>query len=129
MINTNCSGTNAVRYGVMRDYVINLEVILSDGQKIKTAQRSKKSSAGYNLNHLFVGSEGTLGLMTLATLKLVPLPKNEMVLTAQFNDLYDATKSVIEIMQNDIPVRCVELLDDSFVTAINNVSNFGFTSN
>lgn len=64
MIGTNCSGTNAVKYGTMKDWVINLTVVLSDGTVIKTRRRPRKSSAGYNLNSVFVGSEGTLGIVT-----------------------------------------------------------------
>ena len=98
MCATNCSGTNAVRYGTMKDYVVNLTVVLADGRVIKTARRAKKSSAGYNLTGMFVGSEGTLGLITEATLKVVPLPKNESIVSVSFDDVAQATKAVIEII-------------------------------
>lgn len=69
MVGTNCSGTNAVKYGTMKDWVINLTVVLADGTVIKTRRRPRKSSAGYNLNGIFVGSEGTLGIVTEGTLR------------------------------------------------------------
>ncbi|KAJ3467156.1 hypothetical protein MRS44_004720 [Fusarium solani] len=100
MIGTNCSGTNAVRYGTMKDWVINLTVVLSDGRIIKTRRRPRKSSAGYNLNGLFVGSEGTLGLVTEATLKLAVIPEEYSVATG-------------------IPVAAMEIMDDVQMRVIN----------
>lgn len=102
MVGTNCSGTNAVRYGSMRDWVMNVEVVLADGTLIKTAQRAKKSSAGYNLTckylfhelELIVGSEGTLGLVTSITLRVTHLPKINSVVTACFSNLDQLGDSV-----------------------------------
>jgi len=90
MVGTNCSGTNAVRYGTMKDWVINLTVVLSDGTIIKTKRRPRKTSAGYNLNSLFVGSEGTLGLVTEITLKLAVVPSEYSVAVVSFPSIRDA---------------------------------------
>lgn len=123
---TSCSGTNAVRYGTMKDYVVNLTVVLADGRVIKTARRAKKSSAGYNLNGMFVGSEGTLGLVTEATVKVVPLPQNESIVSVSFDKISEATNAVIALIQQGVNVRCVELMDDEMVKAVNKASHTNF---
>ncbi|CAN6656818.1 D-lactate dehydrogenase [cytochrome] 1, mitochondrial [Trichomonascus vanleenenianus] len=119
MIGTSCSGTNAARYGTMRENVVNLTVVLADGTVIKTRGRPRKSSAGYNLTQLFVGSEGTLGVVTEATLKLTPKPKNERIAVVSFNSIADAAKAVENIVQDGIMLGAVELLDDNLLKAIN----------
>lgn len=125
MIATSCSGTNCVRYGPMRDHIINLTVVLADGSIIKTRQRPRKSSAGYNLNHLFCGSEGTLGLITEATLKLQPIPAQTNVAVCSFPTVRDATAASTDIIRAGIPVQAIELLDDKQMWAINQA---GYTS-
>ncbi|KAM0751434.1 hypothetical protein T439DRAFT_325571 [Meredithblackwellia eburnea MCA 4105] len=118
MIGTGASGTNAVRYGTMRDNVINLTVVLPNGEVIKTRARAKKSSAGPDLGKLFVGSEGTLGIVTEATLKLSPkLPYQ--VAVSSFPTIQDAANAVRDIVQQGIGVSCLELLDDVMVKAVN----------
>lgn len=119
MIGTGCSGTNAYRYGTMRENTLSLTVVLADGTILKTKQRPRKSSAGYNLTQLFIGSEGTLGLVTEATLKLVPKPKNESIAVATFNSVEEAAAAAAEVVQNGILVGAVELLDQHMMTAIN----------
>uniref|UniRef100_A0A060T5Z6 D-lactate dehydrogenase (cytochrome) n=1 Tax=Blastobotrys adeninivorans TaxID=409370 RepID=A0A060T5Z6_BLAAD len=119
MIGTSCSGTNAARYGTMKENVVNLTVVLADGTVIKTRQRPRKSSAGYNLTGLFVGSEGTLGIVTEATVKLVPKPKNETVSVVGFTSVRDAADVVSEIVQHGINVAAVELLDEKALESIN----------
>ncbi|KAG0146065.1 hypothetical protein CROQUDRAFT_78120 [Cronartium quercuum f. sp. fusiforme G11] len=123
MIGTGCSGTNAVKYGTMRENVINLTAVLPNGQVIKTRQRAKKSAAGPDLTKLFVGSEGTLGLVTEATLKLQPaLPTSVGV--AHFSDVESATETVLEILKTGISLSCIELLDDMMMKAINKSLSF-----
>jgi len=122
MVNTNCSGTNAVRYGTMKDWIINLTVVLSDGRVIKTANRAKKSSAGYNLNSLFCGSEGTLGIVTEITIKLAPLEKEYSVFNIAFDDIQDAINSCTQIIQAGIQPSALEFLDDQQIKA-NNLSS------
>ncbi|KAF4965974.1 hypothetical protein FSARC_6283 [Fusarium sarcochroum] len=119
MIGTNCSGTNAVRYGTMKDWVINLTVVLSDGRIIKTRRRPRKSSAGYNLNGLFVGSEGTLGIITEATLKLAVIPEQYSVAVVTFPTIRDAAAAAAGVMQTGIPVAAMEIMDEVQMKVIN----------
>ncbi|KAK3367000.1 FAD-linked oxidase-like protein [Lasiosphaeria ovina] len=119
MIGTNCSGTNAVKYGTMKDWVINLTVVLADGTVIKTRRRPRKSSAGYNLNGLFVGSEGTLGLVTEATLKLAVVPEEFSVAVVTFPSIRDAASAAAEVMQTGIPVAAMEIMDEVQMKVVN----------
>ncbi|KAK4136829.1 hypothetical protein BT67DRAFT_373122 [Trichocladium antarcticum] len=119
MIGTGCSGTNAYRYGTMREWVLSLTVVLADGTVIKTRQRPRKSSAGYDLTRLFVGSEGTLGLVTEATLKLCVRPAAESVAVASFPSIRHAADCVARVVGDGIPVAAVEILDDDQMRFIN----------
>lgn len=119
MIGTSCSGTNAARYGTMKENVLSLTVVLADGTVIKTKQRPRKSSAGYNLTGVFIGSEGTLGLVTEATLKLQPIPRNLRVGVVAFETINDATDVVAKVIQEGIQVGAVELLDQKMMEVIN----------
>ncbi|EEP75600.1 conserved hypothetical protein [Uncinocarpus reesii 1704] len=119
MVGTNCSGTNAVRYGTMKDWVINLTVVLADGRVIKTRQRPRKSSAGYNLTGMFVGSEGTLGIVTEITLKLAVLPEETRVGVATFDTIRDAANAAMRVMRKGVPIQCMEILDEVQMSVIN----------
>ncbi|KAH6630272.1 FAD-linked oxidase-like protein [Chaetomium sp. MPI-SDFR-AT-0129] len=119
MIGTNCSGTNAVKYGTMKDWVINLTVVLADGTVVKTRRRPRKSSAGYNLNGLFVGSEGTLGLVTEATLKLAVIPEEFSVAVVTFPSIRDAASAAAGVMQQGIPVAAMEIMDEVQMKVVN----------
>ena len=118
-VGTGCSGTNAFRYGTMKDWVASLTVVLADGTVIKTRQRPRKSSAGYDLTRMFVGSEGTLGLVTEATLQLTVKPRNESVAIATFPTVRDAAECVSKIVDGGVPIAAVELLDDVQMKCIN----------
>lgn len=125
MIGTNCSGTNAVRYGTMKDWVINLTVVLADGRIMKTRKRPRKTSAGYNLTGLFVGSEGTLGIVTEATLKLAPVPELTRVGVVSFLTMHDAASTAMQLIRKGIPVQCMEILDDVQMDVINRAGGTG----
>ncbi|KAI0204651.1 hypothetical protein F4808DRAFT_414456 [Astrocystis sublimbata] len=119
MIGTGCSGTNAYRYGTMREWVLSVTVVLADGTVVKTRQRPRKSSAGYDLTKLFIGSEGTLGLVTEATLKLTTKPANTNVAVCSFGTIRQAADCVSKVVGQGIPVAAVEILDDEQMKCIN----------
>ena len=122
MTSTRASGTNAVRYGTMKDNVLSLEVVMPNGEIIKTASRARKSSAGYDLTRLIVGSEGTLGVITEITLKLYGIPEEIGAGRCTFPSVKDATDAGIMTIQAGIPVARIELLDIAQVKAVNNYS-------
>ncbi|KAK8058060.1 D-lactate dehydrogenase (cytochrome) [Apiospora phragmitis] len=119
MIGTGCSGTNAYRYGTMREWVLSLTVVLADGTVIKTRQRPRKSSAGYDLTKLFIGSEGTLGLVTEATLKVTVKPQSTSVAVCSFGTIRQAADCVARVVGDGVPVAAVEILDDEQMKCIN----------
>jgi D-lactate dehydrogenase (cytochrome) len=122
MAATRASGTTTVRYGTMRDNVLALTVVMADGTIIKTGTRARKSSAGYDLTRLFVGSEGTLGIITNLTLRVHPLPEAVSAAVCSFPSVDSAVKTVIETIQFGASVARIELLDDAQMDAINKYS-------
>ena len=119
MCATRASGTNAVRYGTMRENVVNLRVVTPDGEVVDTARRARKSAAGYDLTRLFVGSEGTLGVIVEATVRLHPLPEHVMAAVCAFPDVHGAIDTVVQVIQMGVPVARCEFVDAVAIRAIN----------
>lgn len=122
MVATSASGTTAVRYGTMKENVLSLEVVLANGCVVRTGRRSRKTAAGYDLTHLFTGSEGTLGLITQVCLRLRGIPEVTRSATCTFATLGMAIESVIEIIQLSVPVTRIEFMDEHQVEACNRYS-------
>ena len=125
MAATRASGTTAVRYGTMRDNVLGLEVVMADGEIIRTGTEARKTSSGYDLTGLFVGSEGTLGLITELTLRLQGQPEAVSAGVCSFDTIHQAVAAVIDTIQMGIPMARIEFIDAETVTAVNTYSDAG----
>ncbi|SMX51143.1 FAD-binding oxidoreductase [Actibacterium lipolyticum] len=125
MTATRASGTTAVRYGTMRDNVLAMEAVMADGSIIRTGSKARKSSTGYDLAHLLVGSEGTLGIITELTLRLQGIPESTLAATCRFENVEDAVNCVILTIQSGLPMARIELLDHMMVRGFNAYANAG----
>ncbi|KAK4185430.1 FAD-linked oxidase-like protein [Podospora australis] len=119
MVSTNCSGPYAFRYGTMKDWVLNLTVVLADGRVIKTRRRPRKTSAGYNLTSLFVGAEGTLGIVTEVTLKLAPIPEDSSVAVVPFVSIAEAANAATALIRSGIPIAAMGITDEVQMKILN----------
>lgn len=126
MAATRASGTNAVRYGTMREAILSLTVVTPDGKVVRTAQRARKSAAGYDLTRLFIGSEGTLGIITEVTLRLHAIPEMISSAVCGFDTLRGAVDTVVQSIQLGIPLARVEILDDLQMRAVNQWSKLDY---
>ena len=126
MTATRASGTNAVRYGTMRENVLSLGVVLPDGRYIRTGKRARKSSAGYDLTRLFVGSEGTLGIIVDVTLRLYGIPETISAAICSYPSVDDAVNTTILTIQSGVPIARIELVDEVQMRALNNFSDLGY---
>nr|WP_315765215.1 FAD-linked oxidase C-terminal domain-containing protein [Sphingomonas sp. Y38-1Y] len=127
MASTRASGTNAVRYGTMREAVLSLTVVTPQGQVVRTARRARKSAAGYDLTRLYVGSEGTLGIVTEVTLRLHPIPEQISSAVCPFDTLQGAVDTVVQAIQLGVPLARVEILDAMQIRAVNRWSKLTLT--
>jgi len=127
MVGTCCSGTNAVKYGTMKNWVINLTVVLADGRIIKTRRRPRKTSAGYNLTGLFVGAEGTLGIVTEITLQLAVIPEVTTVGVVSFPSIRHAASAAMQAIRMSLPVQAMEIMDEVQMGVINRAGGTGKT--
>lgn len=125
MCATRASGTNAVRYGTMRENVLALEVVIASGEVIRTGTRARKSSAGYDLTRLMIGSEGTLGVITEITLRIYPLPESVSAAVCSFPSIEAAVRTTIQIIQLGVPIARVELIDRHAVRMVNAYAGLG----
>ena len=126
MASTRASGTNAVRYGTMKDAVLSLQVVTPQGKLIRTARRARKSAAGYDLTRLYVGSEGTLGIITEVTLRLHPVPDTISAAVCSFDSLPGAVDTVVQSIQCAVPLARVEILDAKQMAAVNRWSKLDY---
>jgi glycolate oxidase len=126
MVATNASGMRAIKYGAIRDYVLGLEVVLASGQVIKVGTRTLKNSSGYQLERLFVGSEGTLGIITEATLRIAPKAKKAAMIVAAFDTLEKAGRCVSQIIAKPLIPSAIELMDSTCIKAVNKTVKAGF---
>jgi glycolate oxidase len=125
MVSTNASGLRAVKYGTTKDYVLGLEVVLADGTIIRTGTKAPKTSSGYDLTRLFVNSEGTLGIITEITLKIIPKPEYVAIATASFNNLNDAGDAISKILASGISLSACEIMDKISIGVVNEVMKMG----
>ena len=126
MVATRASGTNAVRYGTMREAVLSLTVVTSDGAIVTTSTRARKSAAGYDLTRLFIGSEGTLGVICEITLRLHTIPESIAAAVCGFKTLKGAVDTVIETIQMGVPIARIELLDEQAIKVINDYNDYDY---